>query len=108
MIYDSLLNKKTSDTLQVYDSLINDILKVATSGVTKKQIMEDFSLSKPQLRRLTAELLSKDLLRYHQSLCLLMTSAKGNLYIKKNAMEVPSVSLKVIDIARQTITLDYS
>lgn len=107
MIYDSLLNKQSLDKSRVYDTLINDILKIATKGVTKKQIMEDFSLSKPQLRRLTAELMSKDLLRYHQSLGLLMTSAKGNIYLKKNAVEIPSVSLKPIDIARETITLDY-
>jgi len=101
------LNKQSLDKFRVYNTLINDILKIATKGVTKKQIMEDFSLSRPQLRRLTAELLSKDLLRYHQSLGLLMTSAKGNLYLKKNAVEIPSVLLKPIDIARETITLDY-
>ena len=101
------MNKQSLDKFRVYNTLINDILKIATKGVTKKQIMEDFSLSRPQLRRLTAELLSKDLLRYHQSLGLLMTSAKGNLYLKKNAVEIPSVLLKPIDIARETITLDY-
>jgi CBS domain-containing protein/predicted transcriptional regulator len=107
MIYDRLLNKQSLDKFRVYETLIYDILKTATNGVTKKQIMEDFSLSKPQLRRLTAELLSKDLLRYHLNLGLLMTSAKGNLYLKKNAVEIPSVSLKLTDIARETISLDY-
>lgn len=101
------MNKQRLDKFRVYDTLINDILKIATNGVTKKQIMVDFSLSRPQLRRLTAELLSKDLLRYHQSLGLLMTSAKGNLYLKKNAVEISSISLKPIDIAREIITLDY-
>ena len=101
------MNKQSLDKFREYDTLISDILKIATKGVTKKQIMEDFSWSRPQLRRLTAELLSKDLLRYHQSIGLLMTSAKGNLYLKKNAVEIPSVLLKPIDIARETITLDY-
>ena len=58
-----------------------------------------------RLRRLTAELLNKDLLRYHQSLGLLMTSAKGNIHLKK-APKIPSVLLKLTDIARKTITLD--
>jgi CBS domain-containing protein len=95
------------DKLRVYDALISDILKIATKGVTKRKIMEDFSLSKPQFRRLTAELLSKDLLRYHHRLGLLMTSAKGNRYLIKNAVEMPPVSLKPTDIARESITLDY-
>lgn len=100
------MNKQSLVKFRGYDTLINDILEIATKGVTKKQIMDDFSLSRPQLRRLTAELLSKDLLRYHQSLGLLMTSAKGNIYLKKNTPKIPSVLLKLIDIARETITLD--
>jgi CBS domain-containing protein len=100
------LNKQSLDKFRGYDTLINDILEIAIKGVTKKQIMDDFSLSRPQLRRLTAELLSKDLLRYHQSLGLLMTSAKGNIYLKKKPPKIPSVLLKPIDIARETITLD--
>lgn len=100
------MNKQSLVKFRGYDTLINDILEIATKGVTKKQIMDDFSLSRPQLRRLTAELMSKDLLRYHQSLGLLMTSAKGNIYLKKNALKIPSVLLKPIDIARETITLD--
>jgi CBS domain-containing protein len=99
------LNKQSLDKFRGYDTLTNDILKIATKGVTKKQIMDDFSLSRPQLRRLTAELLNKDLLRYHQSLGLLMTSAKGNIHLKK-APKIPSVLLKLTDIARKTITLD--
>ena len=99
------MNKQSLDKFRGYDTLTNDILKIATKGVTKKQIMDDFSLSRPQLRRLTAELLNKDLLRYHQSLGLLMTSAKGNIHLKK-APKIPSVLLKLTDIARKTITLD--
>ena len=73
------MNKQSLDKFGGYDTLINEILKIATKGVTKKQIMDDFSLSRPQLRRLTAELLSKDIMRYHQSLGLLMTTAKVNI-----------------------------
>jgi len=100
------LNKQLLDKFRGYDTLVNNILEIATKGVTKKQIMDDFSLSKPQLRRLTTELLSKDLLRYHQKLGLFMTSAKGNIYLKKNAPKILPVSLKPIDIVRETITLD--
>lgn len=90
-----------------HDRLVRQILELATSGVSKKAITDNLSVSAPQVGRLIAELLSRDLLRYHHTLRLLMISAKGNLYLKKNPVEVPSISLKAIDIARETITLDY-
>lgn len=98
------MNKQSLDKFRGYNTLINDVLEMATKGVTKKQIIDNFSLSKPQLRRLTAELLNKDLLRYHQNLGLLITSAKGNIYLKNAAKTLP-VLLKPLDIVRQTITL---
>ena len=100
------MNRQLLDKFKGYDKLINNILEIATKGVTKKQIMDDFSLSKPQLRRLTAELLSKDLLRYHQNSGLLVTSAKGNIYLNKSVPKTSPVLLKPADIARETITLD--
>ena len=92
----------------LHDRLVRQILELATSGASKKAITDNLSLSASQVGRLIAELLSSNLLRYHHSLGLLMTSAKGNLYLKKNPVGVPSISLKAIDIARETITLDYS
>jgi CBS domain-containing protein len=96
------------DKFRGYDRLINDILEMGTKGVTKQQIMDYFSLSRPQLRRLTAELVGKDLLRYNQNSGLLMTSARGNVYLKKHVTNTPSVLLRPIDIARVTISLHSS
>jgi predicted transcriptional regulator len=83
-----------------------EILRLAAKGATKKTIMDNFSLSRPQLRRLTADLVNKDLLRYHQSLRLFMTTARGHIYLKKKSDEIPSVLLKPMDIAREIIMLD--
>ncbi len=67
--------------------------------------MERFSLSGVKLRRLIAELQSKDLLRYHHTLGLFVTSAKGNIYLKK-LHNIESGIIKAKDIARKMIMLD--
>ena len=87
-----------------YDRLIREILEAATKGVSKKAIVENFSLSKPQLRRLTAELISKDLLRYHRG--LLVTSARGNTFLRKTADKTSISLVKAKGIAREIIMLD--
>jgi CBS domain-containing protein len=83
-----------------------EILRLAAKGATKKTIIDNFSLSRPQLRRLTADLVNKHLLRYHQSLRLFMTTARGHIYLKKKSDKIPSVLLKPMDIAREIIMLD--
>lgn len=88
-----------------YDRIIRQILEIATAGVSKKKIMERFSLSGVQLRRLIAELQSKDLLRYHHTLGLFVTSAKGNIYLKKSD-NIESGIIKAKDIVRKMIMLD--
>jgi nucleotide-binding universal stress UspA family protein len=58
---------------------------LAKEGIRKKDIIDRFSLSEPQVRRITAELVSKDLLRYHDAMRSYMTTAKGILYLKKKS-----------------------
>ena len=58
---------------------------MAKEGIRKKDIIDRFSLSGPQVRRITAELVSKDLLRYHDFMRSYMTTAKGILYLKKKS-----------------------
>ena len=65
------------------NGLVEKVLEFAKDGVTKKDIMEKFTLSGPIVRRLTAELVGKDLLRQHVPLNLLVTTARGNVYLKK-------------------------
>ena len=65
------------------NELVEKVLEFAKDGVTKKDIMEKFTLSRPIVRRLTAELVGKDLLRQHVPLNLLVTTARGNVYLKR-------------------------
>lgn len=58
---------------------------MAKEGIRKKDIIDRFSLSGPQVRRITAELVSMDLLRYHDVMRSYMTTAKGILYLKKKS-----------------------
>ena len=64
------------------NGLVEKVLEFAKDGVTKKDIMEKFNLSRPIVRRLTAELVGKDLLRQQVSLNLLVTTARRNEYLK--------------------------
>jgi CBS domain-containing protein len=90
-----------------HDILVRQILELATSGVSKKAIIDNLSLSGPQVGRLIAELLSSDLLRYHYTLGLLATSPKGNKFLK-GAGRISSLILNAKHIARRMITLDSS
>jgi CBS domain-containing protein len=99
------LTKQTILKFGSHDRIVRQILEIATEGVSKKKIMERFSLSGVKLRRLIAELQSKDLLRYHHTLGLFVTSAKGNIYLKK-LHNIESGIIKAKDIARKMIMLD--
>lgn len=90
-----------------YDRIVTQILEQAANGISKEQIVERFCLSGVQIRRLIAELQSKDLLRYHHKLRLLVTSAKGNVFLKKTRNK-DSMAIKAKDIARKMIMLDSS
>jgi hypothetical protein len=67
------------------DKLVEKVLEFAKEGVTKKDIMEKFSLSlpRPRLRRLAADLVNKVFLGQHVSSNLLMTTARGNIHLRK-------------------------
>lgn len=88
-----------------HDRLVRQILELATSGVSKKAIIDSLSLSGPQVGRLIAELQGKDLLRYHHKLGLLVTSVRGNMLLKR-AGRISSVILNAKHIARKMIILD--
>jgi nucleotide-binding universal stress UspA family protein len=86
---------------------------MAKEGIRKKDIIDRFSISEPQVRRITAELVSKDLLRYHDAMRSYMTTAKGILYLKKKsdgshkilvAVDGSESSLRAADYAIQLAT----
>jgi CBS domain-containing protein len=85
--------------------IVKQILELAISGASKKDILNSFSFSRPQLRRMIAELESKDLLRYDHTVGTLMTSAKGNIFLKSMDQSA-SQSLRAKDISHRMIMLD--
>ena len=83
------------------------MLKLAKEGVTKKTIMDKFGMSRPRVRRFTAELVNKDLLRYHMASKSFMTTAKGNIYLSKmNSKKSSSKLFNAIDASKEIIMLD--
>jgi len=89
------------------DTLVDEVLKLAKEGVTKKTIMDKFGMSRPRVRRFTAELVNKDLLRYHMASKSFMTTAKGNIYLSKmNSKKSSSKLFNAIDASKEIIMLD--
>ena len=89
------------------DRLVQAVLKLAKEGVTKKTIMDRLGMSRPRVRRFTAELVNKDLLSYHTTLKSFMTTARGNIYLSKvNSKRSSSNLFKAIDASKEIIMLD--
>jgi predicted HTH transcriptional regulator len=84
-----LISESTSNS----DKLADKILEFAKEGVTKKDIMDKFALSRPRVRRLTADLVNKGFLSQHVSSNLLMTTARGNIHLRKISSKRQSSNL---------------
>lgn len=81
---------------------------MAKEGIRKKDIIDRFSLSGPQVRRITAELVSKDLLRYHDAMRSYMTTAEGILYLKTKS-DRPKKILVAVDGSESSLrAADYA
>ncbi len=81
---------------------------MAKEGIRKKDIIDRFSLSGPQVRRITAELVSKDLLRYHDAMRSYMTTAEGILYLKRKS-DRPKKILVAVDGSESSLrAADYA
>jgi len=78
-----------------YDRIVREILTLAKEGIRKKAIIDRLSLSGPQVRRITAELVSKDLLRYHDVMRSYMTTAKGIVYLKRKSDEPHKILIAI-------------
>jgi predicted transcriptional regulator len=61
------------------------ILKLCINGCTKNRILKSTSLTKEQLRLMTAELIDRELLRYIDSKRIYITSDKGHQFLSKNS-----------------------
>ena len=78
-----------------YDRIVREILTLAKEGIRKKAIIDRLSLSGPQVRRIAAELVSKDLLRYHDVMRSYMTTAKGIVYLKRKSDEPHKILIAI-------------
>ena len=63
VVYESLLYCFYHCAVDDASTIITDILKVCKNGCTKEEIIEETRLSHEQLRRITAEIVDKGLLR---------------------------------------------
>jgi len=66
-------------------TIIIDILKVCKNGCTKEKIIEETRLSHEQLRRITAEIVDKGLLRYIEHQRVYITTDKGYIFLDSKA-----------------------
>ncbi len=79
---------KPMDTLDserdIRTPIIIKILKSCVDGTTKRKILKATSLTHEQLRRITAELVDKELLRYVDANRLYITTDKGHQFLNQN------------------------
>ena len=64
------------------NNIYASILSLAKEGASKKEIAEALSMSDQQLRRLTAELVDKDMLRLDAKKGILLTTDKGHVFLQ--------------------------
>jgi CBS domain-containing protein/predicted transcriptional regulator len=75
----------TSDSERdIRTPIIIKILKSCVDGTTKRKILKATPLTHEQLRRITAELVDKELLRYIDANRLYITSDKGHQFLNQN------------------------
>jgi predicted transcriptional regulator len=66
-------------------TIMADILKVCKNGCTKEKILGETHLSHDQLRRITAEIVDKGLLRYIEHQQVYITTDKGYIFLDNKA-----------------------
>jgi predicted transcriptional regulator len=65
------------------DYIYASILSMAKEGASKKEIAKALPMSDQQLRRLTAELVDKGLLRLDTKKGVLFSTDKGHVFLQK-------------------------
>jgi len=74
------MKDQTSKKNNIYES----ILSIAKEGASKKEISKALSMSDQQLRRLTAELVDRGMLRLDVKNGILLTTDKGHVFLQHN------------------------
>ncbi len=72
----------TSSTGSDGDDMYASILSIAKEGASKKQIAQELSISNQQLRRLTAELVDRGMLRIDLKKQIFVTTDKGHDFLQ--------------------------
>ena len=85
VVYESLLYCFYHCAVDDASTIITDILKVCKNGCTKEEIIEETRLSHEQLRRITAEIVDKGLLRYIEHQGVYITADKGYIFLDSKA-----------------------
>jgi len=85
VVYESLLYCFYHCAVDDASTIITDILKVCKNGCTKEKIIEETRLSHEQLRRITAEIVDKGLLRYIEHQGVYITTDKGYIFLDSKA-----------------------
>jgi predicted transcriptional regulator len=71
------------DDDDVHHKIITEILKLCTDGCTEQKIMEKTHLSHDLLRRIMAEMVDRQLLRYIEVRRIYITTDQGYIFLKK-------------------------
>lgn len=72
----------TSKSNKNGDDIYASILSIAKEGASKKQIAQALSISNIQLRRLTAELVDRGMLRIDLKKQRFVTTDKGHIFLQ--------------------------
>jgi predicted transcriptional regulator len=67
----------------IHNKIISEILKICTDGCTEQNIIEQIRLSHDQLRRIMAEIVDRELLRYIEAHRIYITTDHGYIFLKK-------------------------
>jgi predicted transcriptional regulator len=73
-----MTSQTDSNNADIYVS----ILSIAKEGASKKEIAEALSISYQQLRRVTAELVDRGMLRIDAKKYVFVTTDKGHIFLK--------------------------
>ena len=64
-----------------YATIMATILKVCKNGCTKDKILHETHISHDQLRRITAEMVDRELLHYIEGQNVYITTDKGYIFL---------------------------
>ena len=73
----------TGDVDNAYDTIMANILELCKNGCTKDKIIDQTNLSHEQLRRITAQMIDRELLHYMEARTVYITADKGYIFLDK-------------------------